>query len=476
MMSDPAPIASTVLAPGDAWTPKGSIALPQLGIFSALVVATPAVPMPHAESATPVAEPQAFTLISGGTLAVRVAAVIIPPDQAQASAPPLALAVSALQPAAQPAPMPVLIVPTPSVAPQIAPAAASPAMVINEIPPSPPAEAPPAQPQALPLSAAPQAAPSVLLIAGRDGLPPPPPAPPATVATDPPQATVTGTIVSNAPNATPVIATELGQIQLNLRADLPVGTRLVLEIAEQRPPEPGAPLPAVPIASLPLATPATAWPTLIEAMALLERADPPAAAQLADVIPDGGPRTALALVAFVQAMRSGDPRQWPGETPLRALERAGPRGAHLAGQLSDEVSALSSRARESGTEWRALPIPWNADGRIDRIMLVTRREGDAEEHGQKKGQSGGTRFLITLELSRLGAMQLDGMFRRTLKGFDLIVRTKAPLPDAMRFDLTGIFAASTAAMSLKGGLAFQVVKTFPDPLARLEAAKPGVWA
>jgi hypothetical protein len=175
-------------------------------------------------------------------------------------------------------------------------------------------------------------------------------------------------------------------------------------------------------------------------------------------------------------MRSGDARQWPGETNLRALERIGPRGAHLAAQLGDEVSALSTRARETGAEWRALPIPWNADGRIDRITLITRREGEADSDGKKRSGGSGARFLITLELSRLGPMQLDGMFRRAARGFDMIIRTKTPLPEAMRLDLGGIFAASTAAMGLKGGLAFQVVKTFPDPLARAEAEKSGVWA
>jgi hypothetical protein len=349
------------------------------------------------------------------------------------------------QPAAAPAPTPTLDVTTPT-----PPAAAA--------PPSGTPTAPP------------------LLVVGREGLPPPPPAPPTNVSPPPPQAIVTGTVVATPANAPPVIATELGQIQLNLRANLPVGTRVALEIGEQLPPQPGALPPTLPTAALPLTASAATWPNLNEAVTLLSRVDPPAAAQLAEVIPDGGPRTALALVAFVQAMRSGDSRQWPGESNLRALERIGPRGAHLANQLNDEVTALSSRAKDVGPEWRALPIPWNADGRIDRITLITRREGESDSEGKKRAGGVGSRFLITLDLSRLGPMQLDGMFRRAQKGFDMIIRTKTPLPEAMRLDLGGIFAASTAAMGLKGGLAFQVVKTFPDPLAGQEAEKPGVWA
>jgi hypothetical protein len=60
----------------------------------------------------------------------------------------------------------------------------------------------------------------------------------------------------------------------------------------------------------------------------------------------------------------------------------------------------------------------------------------------------------------------------------MMIRTHAPLPDRMRQDLAGIFANTNAAMNLVGSLAFQVVKTFPDPLAAPARVqdKPGVWA
>lgn len=183
------------------------------------------------------------------------------------------------------------------------------------------------------------------------------------------------------------------------------------------------------------------------------------------------------MISFAQAMRSGDARQWPGDSALRALERAGPRGAHLASQLSEEVGALSARTRETSTEWRALPLPWNAEGQIDRIALVTRREGEADDDAKKKAGGGGTRFLINLDLSKLGSMQLDGMFRKEGKGFDLMIRTKSELSDQIRNDLTGIFISSNGAMGLKGGLTFQVVKKFADPLAgAMTTDKSGLWA
>jgi hypothetical protein len=176
-------------------------------------------------------------------------------------------------------------------------------------------------------------------------------------------------------------------------------------------------------------------------------------------------------------MRSGDARQWPGDTTLRALERTGPRGAQLAATLSGEVAELASRTRDTGAEWRALPIPWNAGGEIDRVALITRREGDGESEGANGKKGGGTRFLIDLNLSRLGPMQLDGMYKKDARAFDMVLRTKDALPDEMRRDLLGLFTEANGAMGLKGGLSFQVTKKFADPLnVGNSPDKPGLWA
>ena len=470
----PPPVAT--LPPANAWTPQGPVALPALGTISAYVVqGAPAPPMPTAPAVAPTAVPP-FALSTGAELAVRVTAVQLP-STAQVStpvamapitapAPPLVPATPAL-PATPPPPAQIVTAATPqtAAAPVVTPSSApmpAPGVAVS------PVVAPTPQP--------------ALVVAGPQGLPPAVPSPPVVQVPEPPQAVITGTVTRLTPASPPVIVSDLGEIQLNLRANLPVGTRVTLEVMTQAPPQPGAYPPPLPLAALPLSGPplggtTVGWPNLSEALVTLQRGDPAAASQFAQAIPDGGPRTTVALVAFAQAMRSGDGRAWPGDVNLRALERIGPRGAHLAAQIGEEVSALSARATEgSGTEWRALPVPWSADGRIDRITLITRREAEANETaGGKKGRGGGTRFLINLDLSRLGPLQLDGMFRKESRGFDLMIRTKQPLPEPLRLELTGVFGTSTEAMGLKGGLSFQVVKKFADPLGDT-GHKSGLWA
>lgn len=459
----PLALAQTQILPGPqplplaaTWMPSGPAPFVQAGTISAVIIQAPVVvdaaprqPAPAAQAPAP-AQPAAPapppTLASlpvgtGSELTLKIVSVQLP-NAAPVTAPP------------QQQVQTPIVQPQAPVAPSAPPAVRAPTLT-----------PPPPQPGLVLTSAQPPALPQ----------------PPGAVQAAPPLATVTGTVITNA-ETIPVVAIEDRQVQLNVRANLPVGTKIVFEVAAATPPRIGAPLPLpLPANAAPMAGPAgayTGWPTLVESVSLLQRSDPVAAQQLAQAIPDGGPRTAAAVISFVQAMRTGDARQWPGDSTLRALEKTGPRGAHLAGTLSGEVGELSARARDAGgAEWRALPVPWNAGGQIDRIALITRREGDGDADGGGGKKGGGTRFLIDLDLSRLGAMQLDGMFKKELRAFDMVLRTKNALPEEMRRDLLGIFTDANGAMGLKGGLTFQVTKKFADPLnAGNSPDKGGLWA
>lgn len=429
------PLLRAVMLPaGTAWTPAGPQQVTALGTVSAFVVqgTPPDSATPQQQQNAPqqnaLPAPPAFTAPAMSELALRVTSIQMP---ATTAAVPLTPNQVALVP-------PSLGAAT--AAPAIAPPLAPPVLpfVTSTTLATPP----------LTVTTTPQPG---LVLAGPQGLPVQAPVPPLTVQTAPVIATVEGVVVNTSTTGAPVVTIENGgqqlQVQLNVRANLPPGARVTLEITGQSEPRLNT-APPTPATALPLSGPVgmpVSWPTLTEAITVLARSDPQAAQQLAQTIPDGGPRTTAALMSFAQAVRGGDTHQWPGDANLRAIERAGPRGAHLASQLSDEVAALSSRARDTGTEWRALPIPWSADGQIDRIALITRREGDTDEDGKKGGGNRGTRFLINLDLSRLGSLQLDGMFRKETRGFDLMIRTHDPLPENIRHDLTGIFAASNGA-------------------------------
>jgi hypothetical protein len=496
-----APGTPVPLPAGQAWWPSGLQPLTELPQLSAYVIAVNET----AEAATPTPGAKPQVLFAPGTeFGVRVTSLVLssvnaatPTAQAPAQTPTTPSPANVAPPTvpgvvATPAPAStpqVVVAPTPSsptTPVMLQPATRLALAAAPTPPPSPvpatPGPAPittPATALATPGSVAVPLPPEnqALVLPNKSGWSQPAPTPPANVTPMVPLTVITGTVVTS-PEGVPVVQTPDGQIQLNVRANLPPGTVVTLEVTAQRPPSPlMAPPEPLPPANLPLAGPATGWPTLTEAIVQLQRSDPALAAQFANADPDGGTRSALAMMSLVQALRSGEPRQWPGDGNLRTLERIGPRGAQLASQLAGEVTELSRQVRDTGAEWRALPIPWQADGRVERIRLVVREDAGDDEATRKRKRGGGTRFLLDLVLSRLGPLQLEGMFKKDARTFDMMIRTMAALPEQMRIELAGLFATTNAAMNLVGALTFQVVKTFPDPLAGAAggAEKSGLW-
>ncbi|MBL8628074.1 MAG: hypothetical protein JNM81_00490 [Rhodospirillaceae bacterium] len=507
----PNPTQAVPLQPGQAWTPTGPAPLANVNPLSAFVLTGPVTPNVQAATQTPLQQTLAQVFQPGTDLGVRIVSLQTatpgaPIPQALANAAPAANA--PITPQVTQALNATIASPGPASTQQtkatpVQPAGLQPTQTLATPNAQPNAAAP--KPTAVPMTPVPlqSTEPQGLKLASSQSLNLTTPTPPKAVEGTPVIVRMSGQVIAAPSNGAVVVQTPAGELQLNVRANVPVGSTITFEVITTQPPRadaagailPGtttsntptttpaggivlsAPTPSTP--GMPLSTPAMGWGSFSESIQLLQRVDPQAATQLAAAIPDGGPRTALAAMAFVQAMRSGDPKQWPGDSALRGLERAGPRGAQLAAQISGEVREMAARAADTGAEWRTLPMPWNNSGQIERVALILRREGDSDEDSDKKksGKGKGTRFLINLDLSRLGEMQMDGMFHKAARTFDMMIRTKDPLPDHIRRDLAGLFANSNAAMGLAGGLSFQVVKKFPDPTASGPMAdRGGVWA
>ncbi len=78
-----------------------------------------------------------------------------------------------------------------------------------------------------------------------------------------------------------------------------------------------------------------------------------------------------------------------------------------------------------------------------------RDDGDAPEE---------VRFLIDLDMSALGALQLDGLVHG--KRFDLMVRSHTDMPEPVRIEITRIFEEAIAATGMTGSIFFQTVSEF----------------
>ncbi len=282
---------------------------------------------------------------------------------------------------------------------------------------------------------------------------------------------LTGTVAANSHVGQTLVQTPLGLVALQPGVTLPAGTRLHLMVV-------GRPaLPETPAGRAngsqqmgPLSP--AGWPAFDEAVEILQQTDPQAARQILQHLPQPGPQLALSLFLLVSATQSSSLRDWLGEKTAKALERAGRAG--LLDRLEDDLAGMKSEVRmPSGGDWLGLQLPLLLDQRIERIRLTMRRPPQDERERAMRDREG-TRFLVDLEMSRLGPLQLDGLVKRASRRFDLIIRTHAALAGDIRRDITGIFCRSLEGFGMTGTASFQQTVNFIEPIPPGPATTPGV--
>lgn len=196
------------------------------------------------------------------------------------------------------------------------------------------------------------------------------------------------------------------------------------------------------------------WPAVRQLVALLAEQPERNGAVPHPNLPRVGPEFALGLIAFAAALESGDSEGWLTPPLTQALSEQGHDSA--VAQLRGDFNQLSQLASPRGTtDWRAFIIPIETQRSLQQISLYVRREEERRQPAaaDAKVEAFGHRFVVELELSRLGALQLDGL----LKGrrLNLILRSHGTLASDLRATLMTGFDDAAAAAGLTGALVFQ---------------------
>lgn len=269
-------------------------------------------------------------------------------------------------------------------------------------------------------------------------------------------ATLTATVVQSG-GPTTLVDTALGRLALDAQIDLAPGSPLTLERL------------AAPVRAGTAAAPASpalgsGWPALDDALASLARTVPDLAAQLrTDLTPSAAPRLAAALLFFMGVLQ-GD-TDWPGNPMGLALTAAG--RADLRARLAKDVADLRQQAAESAHgDWRIFTLPVLDEAAVQPIRLYVRNQRDDGKSGGQSQQ--GSRFVLDLDMSRLGPLQLDGLVRGPR--FDLVLRSHEPLDPAMKTEIGSLFRAALDGSGLNGDVAF--VNTVKFPVSPLSALRP----
>ena len=278
-----------------------------------------------------------------------------------------------------------------------------------------------------------------------------------------------GTVAGATPQGQPILATRQGMLVLTTQAPLPAGTRVSVVLTD--------PLRAQhTVAPHAAGTPPAGgdWPALRQVMEALAALDPELARSLTNsVVPQPNRKLGAALTFLLSAMRGGDARGWLGEEATTALERGGQ--TTLLKQMEEEFRAPARPAAEAPADWKPFAVPMLNGQALEAVQVHVRRV-NVEDGGGGGGEreARGSRFLLDLELSRFGPLQLDGLVRP--QRFDLILRSHAPLPAELNVELSGVFADSLGAMGFTGTLSFQTGARNWVKLTRAGRAGLGVTA
>lgn len=281
-----------------------------------------------------------------------------------------------------------------------------------------------------------------------DGADPPLPDPPEGLPAG--SVVVRGTIAGTTGEGRPILATRLGMLALGQGGEaLPKGTVLTVALSD-----PGAALEGIAGREVFLAS-SRAWPALRDALVTLAGIDRTLAQSLMNtVVPQPNRRMAAAVSFFLTAVRGGDARAWLGDEATETLRRHG-RGDLLAA-LDREFAAMQQQAADplpGGWHGFTLPVFDGTMLQPVRVHIHPIRDEDEGKGADKDRPPKGSRFVIDVDLSRLGPLQLDGMVRE--RRFDLILRSRTPLDTGLRDELTGVFSTSVGAVGFAGSLLFQ---------------------
>lgn len=264
---------------------------------------------------------------------------------------------------------------------------------------------------------------------------------------------ISATVVQSSAEGPTLLKLGEQTLLLNARGSVEPGTRLLLQLPTSL---------ASGSLNVPASDPMLAqgrWQALNDAQQFLQAIQSNAIQNLNASIPQiGQTNLATAIMFFMVSLRLGDFRAWLGENTIRTLEKFGQ--AELLDGLKDDFDRLAKQADEpvSGG-WRGYTVPISQQNDIGLAQFFIRpihpdgRGSGNEETGVEAPPAQGTRFLVDLDMSQLGALQIDGLSHE--RRIDVILRARRALPAEMRQELHALYQRIIEARGLQGDLSFR---------------------
>ena len=262
---------------------------------------------------------------------------------------------------------------------------------------------------------------------------------------------INGLVITNPPSPTPQGTPRL--FALNYPAsNLPKGTQIILQ-------------PTPNITNAPIITPPPSWPILEDALELLlSQLSPSQGQSLLNTIPrpaSAGFQFTAAAMIFIAATRGGDIAGWLGGRADSMLKASGDKG-NLAMRLLRDIGTNTGRAPgpdappsiQNAPDWRGHTLPLLFGMEITKMNLWTKPFGDEDADTNAQANKG-LRFIVDLDLSRMGNVQLDGLIQPYAKKLDLALRTEQEFGHDARTHIQQLWHRALTQIDMHGALDFQ---------------------
>jgi hypothetical protein len=267
--------------------------------------------------------------------------------------------------------------------------------------------------------------------------------------------TLAGRVVTPRMPGETLVETALGTLALPLVASLPAGSAIQLRVSAVASPHPHGE--AAPVSGDAAADPVQ--PSLVEELThALAPTGPGLVAEIHQVLAiEPGNGLAAAIIGFLTGTRLGAAQRSADMPARRALLDAG--RTDLAIRLDrarDDIGTVRPQHGPDGWTVTILPFPGVAG--IRPMQLYRKRHQDKDGGGLRKGQPG-ERFMLEVELKRLGPLQFDGLVRE--RRFDLVVRSRDPLLPALQQRVEQVFQDGLLITGWQGEIGFGRIGPFP---------------
>lgn len=207
------------------------------------------------------------------------------------------------------------------------------------------------------------------------------------------------------------------------------------------------------------AAPAVPQTALQQALAILATLQPNLAKATTEAfVLQPGAQLAALIFGFLAGVHGGAPKRWT-DSPARAALDALDHG-DVREKLDGDAEAIGSQTLPADpSDWKVTVLPYLGaeslqPARLYQRMAEARIEGDGSA-----ASATGQRFVIEIELRRLGPLQFDGLVRE--RRFDLAVRTTHALDALLQAEIGHIFRETIGISGYAGEVVFGRLGRFP---------------